>query len=755
LPASDFSASSFCKLSSIWFLLKQMPRLLTDENREFASGVVKADSTTAPVSSASPSGIQIALLFAINIFLSAFLLFQVELMMGKFVLPRYGGGPSVWTTALLVFQVLLLGGYAYAARISARLSPKRQAKVHLWLIGICAVLLILQVLLWHVPLFPRVSWLSGGSDYPISQISALLLLGAGVPCVLLSAHSPLCQNWLSSSQASPYRLYAVSNLGSLLGLISYPFLVERTLTLTSQAWVWSGLFALVLVLSAVCAFLRMRDALGSNSPGPRPTRKTANKAKVLVHEPRLLWLALASCSSAMLLAMTNMICQQVAPIPLLWVLPLSLYLLSFVICFDHSRWYHRGIFALPYVVCGYLTLAALPRYTEAPTVQLVTVLCVTLFVVCMICHGELARSKPPAEQLPSFYLTIAAGGALGSAFVALLAPRIFDRFWECYVALLGCGVLLVITVLRDPRSWARRTRYGVAIVMSLAVVLGLGAIYMTNFLLEREKQGVIIVERTRNFFGVKTIAQEPETLDLIHGRTLHGMQSTVPAYRNLPLMYYSRFSGVGLLLNQFPRTPDHPNLRVGVIGMGTGTLAAYGKAGDYYRFYEIDPAVIGFSSGNKPYFTFVQSSLAKVDVVEGDARMRLQQELSRGEQGDFDVLVIDAFSGDSIPVHLLTREAMDLYLQRIREPKSVLAFHVSNSSLDLRPVLDSLARSHQLAAVEIHTPVEVHPTWILLSRDPAALRAPNLVAEGKELKTSLKIAGWTDNYSSLYQLFFK
>jgi hypothetical protein len=585
------------------------------------------------------------------------------------------------------------------------------------------------------------------------QISALLLLGAGVPFVLLSAHSPLFQNWFSSSVVSPYRLYAVSNFGSLLGLVSYPFLVERALTLTVQAWLWSGLFVLVLVLSAACAVLQMRKPPGSNGMGPALGRKTPKKAKALVHGPRLLWLALAGCSSVMLLAMTNMICQQVAPIPLLWVVPLSLYLLSFVICFDHSRWYHRGIFSLLYVACVYLTLVALSFYTEAPTVQLVSVLCATLFVVCMICHGELARSKPPAGQLTSFFLTIAGGGALGSAFVAVLAPRIFDRFWESYVALLGCGVLLVAAVLRDPGSWARRRSYRIAIVTSLAAALALGAIYMTTVLLERETRGVIIVKRARNFFGVKSIAQESATLDLVHGRTLHGMQSTLPAYRNLPLMYYSRFSGVGLLLNQFPRTLDRPNLRVGVIGMGTGTLAAYGQPGDYYRFYEIDPEVMEFSAGNSPYFTFVQSSSAKVDVVEGDARIRLQEELARGEQHDFDVLVVDAFSGDSIPVHLLTREAMELYLQRIRRPRSVIAFHLSNSSLDLRPVLDSHAHTYQLATIEIDTPIEVHPTWVLLSRDPAALRAPNLVAEGKELKTSLKIVPWTDDYSSLYQLF--
>ena len=717
---------------------------------EGAAQVERASAAVSPAPISKPAAV---LLFAINIFLSAFLLFQVELMMGKFVLPRYGGGPSVWSTALLVFQVLLLCGYAYAAFVSAKFPPNRQAKAHLGLIGACALLALLQAWFWQIPLFPRVSWLSGGSAYPVPQITALLLLGVGLPCILLSANSPLCQNWFrSSSQASAYRLYAVSNLGSLLGLISYPFFVERKFTLTAQAWVWSVLFALVLICSAICSFLRMRELVGTK---PEPARKTRKKVSAPAHEPRLWWLVLSGCSCTMLLATTNMICQQVAPVPLLWVLPLSLYLLSFIICFDHPRWYRREIFPLLYVVLGYMALVAVPYYDRIRTFQVVLILCSSFFAVCMICHGELARSRPPAEHLTSYYLNIATGGALGSAFVALLAPLIFERFWEFQVGLLGCGILLAMAVLRDRQSWVRRKRYGVAIVASVAILLGIGALYMIDKPLERETQTATVLKRTRNFFGVKTIVQRETTVDLVHGRTLHGMQSTLPAFRNLPLMYYSHRSGVGLLLDQFPRAADHPNLRVGVIGMGTGSLAAYAQPGDYYRFYEIDPDVAQFSSGSNPYFTFVESSPAKIDIVEGDARIRLQEELSRGESHDFDVLVVDAFSGDSIPVHLLTRQAIELYLRRIRSPQSVIAFHLSNSSLDLRPLMDSLARTYQLASVEIHTPIDVDPLWVLLSRDPAALRLPGLVADGKALQVWREIPPWTDDYSSPYQLLIR
>jgi hypothetical protein len=716
---------------------------------EGAAQVERASATVSPAPTSRPA---VVLLYAINIFLSAFLLFQVELMMGKFVLPRYGGGPSVWSTALLVFQVLLLCGYAFAAFVSTKFSPNLQAKAHLGLIGACVLLTPLQALFWHAPLFPRVSWLSGGSEYPVLHISALLLLGAGVPCILLSANSPLCQNWFRSrSQASPYRLYAVSNLGSLLGLISYPFFVERKFTLTAQAWVWSGLFALVLIFSATCSFLRIREPVSN----PEPTRQTRKKVSAPARERRLWWLVLAGCSCTMLLATTNMICQQVAPVPLLWVLPLGLYLLSFIICFDHPRWYRREIFALLYLVLAYMALVALPQYNEIRTVQVVLILCSALFAVCMICHGELARSKPPVEQLTSYYLTIAAGGALGSAFVVLLAPLIFDRFWEFHVGLLGCGVLLTVAVLRDRESWVRRKRYGVPVVASVAILLGIRAFYMIDKPLERETRAAAVLKRTRNFFGAKAIFQEATTVDLLHGRTMHGKQSLLPAFRNLPLMYYSHASGVGLLLDQFPRRANHPNLRVGVIGMGTGSLAAYAQPGDYYRFYEIDPEVAQFSSGSNPYFTFVESSSAKIDIVEGDARIRLREEFSRGESHDFDVLVVDAFSGDSIPVHLLTRQAMELYLQRIRSPQSVIAFHLSNSSLDLRPLMDSLARTYQLASVEIHTPADVDPLWVLLSPDPAALRLPGLIADGKPLQMSREVTPWTDDYSSPYQLLLR
>ena len=720
--------------------------------------IVRAEMSPAAtrIEETSPrpaSRLAVALLYALNIFLSAFLLFQVELMMAKFVLPRYGGGPSVWSTALLVFQLLLLGGYWYAAFLSKKLSPNQQAKTHCGLIAACAVVMMTQALAWHVPLFPRLSWLSG-SDYPVPEITALLLVGAGLQCILLSANSPLCQSWFASgSPTSPYRLYAVSNLGSLLGLISYPFVVERKFVLTSQAWIWTGLFALVLISSAACSFLRIGEPVSSKlQPVPKRTKKISKAA----HESRLWWLLLAGCSCTMLLAVTNVICQQVAPVPLLWVLPLSLYLLSFIICFDNPRWYRREIFVPLYLVLAYMALILLPRYNEMRIVQVVLILCSVLFVVCMICHGELARSKPPSEKLTSFYLTIATGGALGSAFVALFAPLIFDRFWEFHVGLLGCGALLAAALFRDRRSWPLAKRFAALIVISASVVLSLGALYMIEKGLEREIQtDSVVVQRARNFFGVKAIVQKPSVIGLFHGRTLHGSQSLLPAFRTEPLLYYSRPSGIGTLLSQFPRTADHPNLRVGVIGMGVGSLSAYAQDGDYYRFYEIDPTVIQFSSGNHPYFTFIESSPAKTEVVQGDARIRLEEELFRGQSHDFDVLVVDAFSGDSIPVHLLTREAMELYLQRIRGPGSVIAFHLSNSALDLRPLMASLGRAYHLSVIEVHEPLEVDPLWVLLSRDPGALGLPGLITHGRTLQVAREIAPWTDEYSSPYELLVR
>jgi len=472
--------------------------------------------------------------------------------------------------------------------------------------------------------------------------------------------------------------------------------------------------------------------------------------KTQLSQPRFLWLVLPACSSTMLLAMTNLICQQVAPVPLLWVLPLSLYLLSFVVCFDHPRWYRREVFLPLYVLLTLLALRVLPIYSDISVTPLLAIYCSALTAVCIVCHGELARIKPQAEHLTSFYLMISAGGALGSAAVVLLAPQIFDRFWEFQIALVGCGILSAVVLICDPDSWVHTVRFGGGILALAVIILAVGTYRLTSDLLDFEGQGEIVLARNRNFFGVKSVLRERGQIVMVHGHTLHGLQKTDPAHRDEPTIYYSVDSGVGLLLNQY-RLLNRP-VRTGVVGMGVGTLAAYGRKGDYFRFYEIDPAVPQFSLGSRPLFSFVQGSAADSDIFFGDARINLQQELSRGETQNLDVLAVDAFTGDTVPVHLLTREAMDLYLRHLRGPDSVIAFHLSSTAIDLRPVVQSLASFYHLESLEVDTVDDLQPIWVLVSRDPKMLRSPELSAKGYAVEVRRPVRLWTDDYSSLYEL---
>lgn len=688
-------------------------------------------------------------IYAAAIFLSAFLLFQVQLVMGKFILPHFGGGPSVWSTSLLVFQALLLAGYGYAALICANFPPRVQGTIHLTLIFGSAFLIAILALAWRSPILPASPWISQSGANPVGQIFLLLITAVGVQSLLLSSTSPLLQKWFSSSngQRTPYRLYALSNLGSMLGLLTYPFLIERFLTLPVQAWLWAAGYAAFLALAGTCASLQLRRV---ETPFIAAVSK---RKKAYAPPPKLLWMSLAACASTMLLATTNLICQEIAVVPLLWVVPLCLYLLSFIVSFDHARWYRREIFHPLYLVLGVGSFAGLANYGGPLVPKLVVLFCFALLAVCMVCHGELARLKPDPEHLTSFYLMVSAGGALGSMFVVFLAPRIFTRFWEFQLALVAAGVLLVLTLIRDKNSWFHKAGLGPLILVAAGLIFVIGAYHYTQKLEEKEGQGSLIDWRGRNFFGIETVAHNTFSRYLVSGHTLHGLQNSDPATQNEPTGYYFRNSGIGLLLDNFPHT-DQGGLRVGVIGLGVGTLAAYGHAGDYFRFYEINPAIVALSQGPAPRFTFLRSSVASTDVILGDARIRMQEEVSRGNPQKFDVLVVDAFTSDSIPVHLLTREAIDLYMRQLRGPESALAFHISNNAIDLKPLMGALSREHHLTTLEVHGRDQygVESIWILMAADPRVLQIPSLADAGQPLEETRSIRPWTDNYSNLYEL---
>jgi hypothetical protein len=751
--------------------------------------------------------------FGCSIFLSAFLLFQVQMVLGKYLLPFFGGTPSVWNTCMLFFQMLLLLGYIYVHLLSLQKSPVVQGRVHSSLLIVSAAVLLVHWMKWGSPITPGAEWKLQAGDNPVWKILELLCITVGLPFFLLSTTSPLLQKWLSriSSETTPYRFYALSNAGSLIGLLSYPFFFEWALTTRHQSKVWSAAYLLFIILTVLIAWEFSRNSTASRTVAAVPSPLADESGRP--GAPRyLLWIALSTCSSTMLLATTNLFCQDIAVIPLLWVWPLSIYLLSFILVFDSTRWYKRKIFWPLYFIAlgvGLKTNFA----TSAPSVPMqIAAYSLALFAVCMACHGELARTKPSPQHLTFFYCLVAAGGALGGMFVVLIAPRIFQGFWEFQIALLGCGFLLIAGFfLEDPTGRSEEYLWlsAVAILAAflapqlqtlfpkLASVALISKEYYTGalavgFLLvcgrwrAQKSASARLTERPRtpwrpvaalvlvglfaivsyahtqfgsdyllfqerDFFGVKYVMDGVSEIDLMSGSIHHGAESKDPLKRHIPTLYYRRTSGIGLLLQNYPRgSSGEDPIRVGLIGLGAGTLAAYGKPGDYFRFYEIDPAVIQVASGVKPFFHFVQDSHANVQIAEGDARLSLEQEANRGEAQRFDVLAVDAFSGDAIPVHLLTREAMDVFLRHLRGRDSVLAFHISNRYLDLAPVVAGLAELRQLHCSVVSDGTS---TWMLLARNPAMLQLPNLSEKSTSVHLARPPLVWTDDYSNLIQLF--
>ena len=663
--------------------------------------------------------------FAVTVVLSAFLLFLVQPLVGKVVLPWFGGAPAVWTTCLLFFQLVLLGGYAWSHLVVRRLQGAWQRRAHILLL-ICAVLaLVVTTALWGTPLVPSVSLRPEGSDAPTLRLLMLLGLSVGLPYFALSSTGPLLQAWVSQKvpAVTAMRLYAASNIGSLVGLLAFPVIFEPLWPLRTLAWAWAAGFTLFAVL---CITLAWR--------APVVPRDPANETKL---EARTVagWIILAALPSALLLAMTNHLTQDVAPIPFLWVLPLVLYLASFVVTFDSDRWYRRG-WALPLLGVMGLFVAGLLLYPTEPSalVALVGYLGF-LAVACVAGHGELVRLRPAGEHLTAFYLAVSVGGALGGLLVAVVAPRVLKDFFELPIV---AGLLVFTVGVTALRSEANRVARGFLPVAVLLVVL---------FGWSIKSRGVDLIETRRDFFGVLRVERDPRGLVLMHGRVLHGAQLSDPARQRVATTYYAPASGVGRLL----RSRTGP-LRVGAIGLGVGTLAAYAKPGDVFRFYEISPTVVALAQGDGGYFTWLSGAPTRPEVVLGDARTSLEREAPN----HYDVIVVDAFSGDSVPTHLLTREAFALYRSHLASDSSVLALHVSNRYLRLLPVVARLARElglHSLVVdVDKGADWALSSLWVLLSKDPQALRLEVPADDASTLADVVEGPLWTDEFTSLWGL---
>lgn len=708
---------------------------------------------TAPASASDATGKtdwQCRIFYGVAIFTSAFLLFELQPLIAKLILPWFGGVAAVWAVCLVFFQSTLLFGYLYAHLLTRYFSRRAQGWIH-------ATLLVLS--LFALPILPKSSWQPHGSENPAIYILWLLAATIGLPFFLLSATSPLLQAWYARRRhrASPYRFYSLSNAGSLIALLIYPVLVEPHISDSHQAFGWStGYIAVVALLAALALRRWKKDAVevAVATPPSTPMRHTPRPGWRL----QTLWVALAACGSALLLAVTNHITQNVASVPFLWVLPLSLYLFSFILCFE-GNWYHRSLFLrLLVVALGGMAYALSPAHEGLPLTVLLPLFCLGLFVCCMFCHGELARLKPEPDHLTLFYVMVALGGALGAMLVALVAPNVFEGYYELQCALAACAILIHVVHRRDPESPFFKSR-SVTSRASLVVLITafVGALAFTVY-----KQSGSALVSVRNFYGVLRVenrgsdvtvvkdAMAPVTDRdgryrlLINGTIDHGLQFLAPGRRDFPTTYYSHTSGIGVSLRAIEgRLP----LRVGLIGLGTGTIAVYGKRGDHYTYYEINPLDVKLA---KTEFTFLHDSQATIKIVPGDARLSLEHEAPQ----HFDVLVVDAFTGDSIPVHLLTLQAFRLYFRQLR-PHGVLAVHISNRYLNLEPVVEAAAARLHKEAVEIVNPDDrsqgiFQANWILLGSPNGFLGRKAIEAAGGILRPTNKDQLWTDNYSSLF-----
>ncbi|MFT7471348.1 MAG: hypothetical protein ACI8XU_001244 [Kiritimatiellia bacterium] len=806
------------------------------------------------VKQARPAGL--AWLFAVTIFLSAFLLFQVQPMIGKFILPWFGSTPGTWTTALMFFQLSLLGGYVYAHLLVSHLGWRQQAILHGILLALALVVL---------PIAPAEALQPLSTDAPVGRILLILTLSVGAPFFLLAATAPLLQRWFAHlyPEKSPYRLYALSNFGSLLALLSYPFIVEPLFPLHIQSWIWSSCYVAFAGLCVACGWRLSRsrieeEQVSAGSEGVTQSQgDVGNRPEIATG---LMWLLLSACGSGLLMATTNQMSIDVASVPFLWIVPLSLYLLTFILCFDSERWYFRPLFSalLPLVLINTLRLLYIGE--DLSIVDQLLGYSLTLFVCCMCCHGELARLRPVPAQLTLFFLIVSAGGALGGMFVAILAPIIFTGFFEFHTLLIVCYVLAVLAQLPGifssdyeagngmltrvlsalcwaavlgsitlgayysfiPRTWSIynldstigvtfaswqanmaqvlpfgfglqlvilelwRRGQGVTLMtwwgsirgvarLGVSAVLTLGLVSLTGALnWQAQVTQSRMVEGARNFYGVlavneRGVGDSTYRLALNNGRIRHGEQHQL--YPNWPTTYFGPETGIGVaILNHPARTNTSYQFRVGVVGLGAGTLAAYANthidpegskdsyvttrevgADDYLRFYELNPLVTKWA---REHFTFLQDASdrgADIDVFEGDARIVLERQLRQGNNQRFDVLAIDAFSSDAIPIHLLTLESIQTYLEHLNED-GILALHVTNRYVDLIPIVARLAEAVGMEAIYIENFADTirfvdSTDWVLLTRNSIFLENETVYVNHESMPAPGSL--WTDDFSSL------
>lgn len=674
-------------------------------------------------------------MYGVTIFLGAFLLFALEPMAAKGLLPVLGGSSAVWLACLFFFQTVLLLGYGYADRLTRWSADRRGAGVHL-------ALLLAGVVVVLLPRFLRFGAAGASSQSPVATIFWSLARTIGLPFLLLSATSPLLQVTLARRQEGtvPYGLFGLSNLGSLLALLLYPLAIEPHLTLRGQRLGWATGFA---VYAVMCGWLVWTGAGES-----RPAEVQAEgRGQVTVAAARpWLWFCLSAVGAVQLSAVTSHLTQNVAAIPLLWAIPLAIYLLSFVLAFDLPGLYQRALLVRLLVVM----LASLGYLLSKTDVTLPIALSILFFLVemfaaCWFCHAELYRLRPEGTRAATrFYLTVAAGGAAGTFFVGVLSPVLFRSNYDLPLAFAMTAAVALWVTWDD--GWGQRMLWTVSAVLGLALVGMLGNAYRLD-----------TIVRLRNFYGALRVKQKDSVAQtfggpigmrnrvLLNGSIEHGMQwYGTDELRRTPMTYYAEDSGVGLVMRL---CCEGRSRSVGVIGLGAGTMAAYGREGDVIEFYEINPLVERLA---RELFTYLRESRARVSVMEGDARLSLTTQAPQR----FDVLVVDAFSGDAIPVHLLTVEAMREYRRHLR-PGGLVAFHISNQYLDLAPVVGRLAEASGMEARLVDSSRseargEYSAKWVVVGEKGAGIFGiPEFANAARSVAGMGGVRVWTDDYSSL------
>lgn len=667
------------------------------------------------------------LVFAGTVFASAFSLFLVQPLIAKQILPWFGGSAAVWAICMVFFQVLLLAGYAYADGLTRHLAPRLQVGIHV---------LLLAASLAFLPIVADAHWKPTGSEDPTLLILGLLFVTIGLPYFLLSTTGPLIQAWVARAVLGThvYRYFSLSNLASLVALISYPFLIEPHAALLGQAYGWSAAFAAFAVLCAGSGWYFLRHIHALPPEQHARSHETEGDWDPTARD-YLLWLLPSAMGSWLLLAITNHITQNIAAIPFLWLLPLTIYLLTFVLCFESDRWYRRVVFLpLGAVALGLCAYGLQDSYVGARIKVAIPVYSAGLFVLCMFLHGELARLRPGPRHLTRFYLMVSLGGAAGGIAVGLIAPRVLPAYYELGIGLV-LSALLAAVILKERKA--------------LILASGSLAAVCATFLylqIAGDAEGARRMER--NFYGALISLDtykhsvNDQVRQLYHGSVRHGEQLLSPANRREPTAYYGRSAGIGLAI------AHTTGKRVGVIGLGAGTLAVYGRPGDTYRMYEINPQVIELA---KTEFSFLQDSRAVIELVLGDARLSLEREAPQA----FDVLAVDAFSGDSIPVHLITAEAMDVYRKHIK-PDGIVAFHVTNRFLRLAPVVENIARRKGLHVALIHdendNPALRNTDWVLVAARPEVLARQPIRSRSAPIQPIPGLGVWTDDFNNLFDV---